>query len=286
MLLDLHPFKVRIKSDIPALARDIGLMYADFEAMAADNFADFHVEVAFEPGLRRWVKPMARFYFDGTPSFVPLPATQAFAMLEWGINWCIAAHSHHFLVIHAAVVEKNGKAAVLPAPPGSGKSTLCAALVLRGWRLLSDELGLYDTTTGKIYGMSRPVNLKNNSIAVIQSFEPDVVMTAAVPNTTKGTIALMRPPTGSVVLAKEPIRADWIILPKYLQGSAPELTPYGRAQTFMLLAEQSFNYDIHGKSGFDAFVRLVDGADCHCLTYSKLDDAIQIFDRLLAEVKT
>ena len=84
LLLNIIPFVVRLRSDIPALARDIALMYGDFETSETDAFADFHVEVSFERGLRRWIKPHARFFFDGRPSFVSLPVGQAFAMLEWG----------------------------------------------------------------------------------------------------------------------------------------------------------------------------------------------------------
>ena len=168
LVLKLGPLVARIKTNVPNLARDIALMYADFESCSNDTFADFHVEVAYEKGLRRWLKPQVRFFFDGRPSFIPLPSAQAFAMLEWGLNWCIAAHCHQYLIIHAAVIEKGGKAAVMPAPPGSGKSTLSTGLVMRGWRLLSDELALYDIETGLIYGMSRPINLKNKSILFIE----------------------------------------------------------------------------------------------------------------------
>ena len=58
-------------------------------------------------------------------------------------------HAHQYLIIHAAVVEKNGLAAILPAPPGSGKGTLTAGSVLSGWRLLSDELTLIDRLSGR-----------------------------------------------------------------------------------------------------------------------------------------
>jgi hypothetical protein len=47
---------------------------------------------------------------------------QTYPMFEWGLNWCIASHAHSFLVIHATVVERGGRAMVLPAPPGSGKA--------------------------------------------------------------------------------------------------------------------------------------------------------------------
>ena len=284
--LSIPPFVVSISSDCPALWRDLAVGYADFEIALPGRFTDFYIDVKLEFGLRRWVKPLARFFFDGRPSFVPLPAHQAFTMLEWGLNWCIAAHAHQFLVIHAAVVEKAGKSIVLPAPPGSGKSTLCAGLVQRGWRLLSDELALYDFETGLIHGMARPVNLKNASINVIQQFEPSVEMTEPVPDTSKGKIALLRPPVESVRRSTEPVSPTFVILPKFMAGASAELVPHARAKTFMLLAEQSFNYDIHGERGFNALGKLVGDCDCFQFTYSSLDDAISVFSELCSSEKT
>lgn len=281
LLLRLTPFVARVASDVPSLAQDIALMYADFDICLPDVFADFHVQVWRDSGVRRWIKPQARFSFDGQPSFTGLPVAQAFAMLEWGLNWCVAAHSHQYLVIHAAVIEKDGKAVVLPAPPGSGKSTLCAGLVMKGWRLLSDELALYELQSGLIYGMARPISLKNQSIDIIKRLAPDAVMTAPVPDTTKGTIALLRPSVSSVMRVKEPVQATWIVLPNYVHGSPPILAPHSRARTFMLLAEQSFNYDTQGQNGFDAVTALVDRTRCYQFTYSSLDDAQRVFDNLL-----
>src|SRR3546814_17273791 len=74
---------------------------------------------------------------------------QALPMLEWGLNWCIGAHGHQFLIIHAAVIERNGLAAILPGAPGSGKSTLTACLVHNGWRLLSDAMALVSLQGGR-----------------------------------------------------------------------------------------------------------------------------------------
>lgn len=286
LLLQLGPFVARIKTDVDALAHAIALIYTDFTVQPADAFADFHVEIARETGLRRWVRPLVRFYFDGKPSFIPLPQFQAFAMLEWGLNWCIAAHCHQYLIIHAAVVEKHGKAIVLPAPPGSGKSTLCAGMVTRGWRLLTDELALYDMDSGLIHGMSRPINLKNKSIGVIQEFAPETVMTAPILDTTKGTVALMRPPGTSVARMHETVRADCIVLPKYVAGAPPQLTPYSRARTFMLMADQSFNFNIHGERGFDALGDFIAGSDCFQYTYSQLVDAEATFDALCTAART
>ncbi|MFZ6751076.1 HprK-related kinase A [Undibacterium sp. Ren11W] len=281
LLLPLGPFVARIKTNVPGLLENISLMYTDFEVVSSDSFADFHVEIKYENGFRRWVKPQVRFFFDERPSFTALPVEQAPAMLEWGLNWCIAAHSHQFLIIHAAVIEKGDRAVVLPAPPGSGKSTLCAGLVMRGWRLLSDELALYDMSSGKIYGMARPINLKNRSIDVIKKYAPDAVLTTSMSDTTKGTVALVRPPLDSVIRAAEAVIPSWIILPKYSEGANAELTSYSRAHTFMLIAEQSFNYDIQGQRGFKAIGDLVERSQCYQFTYSNLDDADRLFSDLL-----
>jgi ABC-type thiamine transport system ATPase subunit len=84
------------------------------------------------------------------------------------LNWCVAGHAHHYLMLHAAVLEKNGRAVVLPGDPGAGKSTLTAALMLDGWRLLSDEITLINRRrwTART-GLARPVSLKNASINII-----------------------------------------------------------------------------------------------------------------------
>ena len=279
--LRLAPFTVRIRSDIPHLADDVAAMYRDFELVDDDDFVDFHVAVLRSPHWLRRLHGRAAFWYDGQRSFTPLPAAQALAMLEWGINWCIAAHAHQFLLIHSAVLERGGRALLMPAPPGSGKSTLCAALAHRGWRLLSDELGLLDMSTGLVHGMARPINLKNASIPVIRAFAPDAHFSASMPNTSKGTVALVRPPQDAIEHRLTPAQPAWVVLPAWRADAPAQLMPIERSRAFMDLAEQSFNYDIHGLKGFQAVGRLVDACDCYRFEYSRLDEAVAHFEALL-----
>lgn len=280
LTLSMPPFVVRIRSDVPSIAFDIARLYADFQVLEVDSFVDFHVELSFLPRRLPWQSPKIQFFFDGEPSFSKLSADQAFPTLEWGLNWCIAAHSHQYLVLHAAVIERGGAAVLLPAPPGSGKSTLCAALVNRGWRLLSDELALLELNSGLVYGCVRPVSLKNRSIEVIRAFEPGVVMTEPVDTDSKGMVALMKPPENSVRDECVPAVPKWIIVPKYEQEVASRLEAYNPAEAFLLLAEQSFNYELHGARGFEAVGELLDSCRCARFVYSDLDDAIKIFSDL------
>ncbi len=282
LVLKVPPFVARLRSDVDRVAEDLLLLYSDFEVGTPDDFADFHLEVLLEGGLRRWVKPMARFLADGEKAFSLLPAEQGFHMIEWGLNWAVSTMAHPYLSYHAAALERDGRALVMPAPPGSGKSTLSAALAHRGWRLMSDEITLYDLTSRQVTGMGRPVNLKNVSIDLIRGFAPQAELTRPVPDTTKGTLALMKAPAQSVARVLEPARPAWIVMPRYRAGSAPALTDMPKARMLLLLAEQAFNYDIHGRSGFEATADLVDSCECLEFEYSSLDEAVQCIDRLAA----
>lgn len=284
LIVRMPPFVVRFRSDVPSLTRDFLTLYSDYELADMNAFADFHVEIRYVPNLKRLFDPEIRFYFDGIPSFSILPAQQSFPTLEWGLNWCVAAHSHHYLVIHAAVLERNGYALIMPAPPGSGKSTLCAALMMNGWRLLSDELTLYDRNTGHIYGHPRPVSLKNRSIDVILSAFPDAIMTTPVMTESKGMVALLKPPESAVVAAAVPAKPRWLVLPKYEQDTEARFEHQGSARTLALIAEQSFNYDLLGLDGFKAAGSLLLQCSCVKFTYSNLDEAISLFENIEAHI--
>jgi hypothetical protein len=50
----------------------------------------------------------------------------------------------HFLAFHAALLQVRGHAVLFPAPAGSGKTTLSAALAGEGWSYMTDEMALLD----------------------------------------------------------------------------------------------------------------------------------------------
>lgn len=271
---------VHIRSSLASVAQGIHLLYADYPLEADDAFADFHVSVMPPNNLRRWIAPQVLFRFDHYLPFKPLPANQAFPLLEWGMNWCFSTQYHRYAVIHSAVLEKNGRALILPAPPGSGKSTLCAALVLRGWRLLSDELALVALDDLSIVPMCRPLSLKNESLPLIQGFEPTATFGAPVFDTSKGTVGHLRAPTTSVLRGQEHAHATWIVFPQYAVDAATHFTPHPKASAFMKIADNTFNYSMLGVRGFETISRLVERCDCYEFKYSQLQEAIDVFSAL------
>lgn len=274
------PFNCRIQCEAGEIAQELATLYAHHPLLGNDAFLDFHVRIRTGPGLRKWIRPQARFTVDGVEPFTPLPRAQSLPMLEWGLNWCITAYSQHILIIHAAAVARGKRAVILPAPPGSGKSTLCAALVSRGWRLLSDELTLIRLDTGEISGLARPINLKNASIGIMRAYAPETFFSTPVHDTTKGTVALMAPSADSVRNMHQPADPAWLVLPRYRPGADASLIPMGNGHAFMELADNAMNYHILGPRGFTAVGRTVDRCRSFHFEYSRLDDAIAVFEQL------
>ncbi len=273
-------FTICLSSPIAEVADHLLALYGAFELIDDEAFIDFYTLLAPPSKVRRYFRPQVNFSFDGFIPFKPLPYNQASAMFEWGLNWCIANHSHQHLIIHAAVVERNGRAFIFPGTPGSGKSTLCAALVCSGWRLLSDEMTLLSLADGLVYPVPRPISLKNRSIDVIRSLHPDAVMGQVVNDTLKGTVGHLRPPDSSVESGAIPAQPAKLIFPKYQDASKTELTPLSKARAFLKVAENSFNYNVLGVVGFNSLGALIDASDCYEFKYSRLDEALALFAEL------
>ena len=278
--LQTGAFITRLRSDIGHVAEGIGLLYADYPLLEHAPLADFYVNMMHSGGLRRFIGRQVHFDHDGHAPFRPLPVDQAFPMFEWAMNWCVSSRVHDCLVIHAAVVERDGFAAILPAPPGSGKSTLCAALVARGWRLLSDELTMVRLDDARILPLPRPISLKNASIEVIRAYAPEMVFSRAVADTNKGTVAHVKAPPDSVARALESARAAWIIFPQYVAGAAPTLEPIAQGRAFMQVAANAFNYSLLAERGFEALGRLIEGSRSYQFRYAQLEHAVEVFANL------
>ena len=198
----------------------------------------------------------------------------------------VGQRANNLLLLHAGAVERDGLALVMPAVPGSGKSTLTAALAMRGWRLLSDEFGAYDPQSASFCPVLKPVALKNRSIEVIRRFAPDAVLGPVFAKTRKGDVAHLASPPQAVAARGRTAAPGAFLLPKWQDGSETRLEPLVENRLFPALAFNAFNYGLLGLVGFHSAVDLVRQCPGWQLVYSDLEEAVAAIAGLWPEVRS
>ena len=279
--LRIGPFGVTIRSDDMLFASTLRTLYADFPLLPQNEPSDFRMRLLRPQGLRRWWRPKVRFCLDDLQPFEPFPRHLTMPLFEWGFNWCIYEYAHEFLIIHASVVERGGRALIMPAPPGSGKSTLCAALAYRGWRLLSDEFALILKTDGRVVPLPRPIGLKEKSIELIRALAPLAEFGPVFTDTRKGNVAHLRPPPSAVHRASETAVAAWFVFPRYEMGAPANLQSVGKAAAFVKASGNCFNYDLLREASYDLLSLLVEQCACFDLQFAELDQALELLDKVV-----
>jgi hypothetical protein len=48
----------------------------------------------------------------------------------------------------------------------------------------------------------------------------------------------------------------------------------------MQLVDSAFNYNLHGRKGFETLAQVIDAADCYEFAYGDLEEAVKLYDRL------
>ena len=275
----IGPFTALIRGEVSDFASTLHRCYASYPCVLEDTvFSDARIDV--ERPRRFFAKRDANraIRLNSGNIYTQFPAGSELPYIEWGMNLCIATTAHQYLMLHAAVLAKDGAALLLPGLPGSGKSTLCAYLMHNGWRLLSDEFTLIRGSPPTVQPFPRLVALKNESIDIIRQHAPEAIIGPSFPGTAKGTVAHVCPPAPHVARMHETATPKLIVFPCYVRDRDTELIADTKPRTFVELTKHAFNYILRGHSAFESTTRLVDEVDSYRLIYSDLLEAKKAID--------
>ena len=73
------------------------------------------------------------------------------------------------------------------------------------------------------------------------------------------------------------------MFPRWVAGAPLSLVEVPKAEAFMLLASNAFNYELHGAPAFETVRDVVSNARCYRLVYSDLAAAIEALNGMAAE---
>ncbi len=221
-----------------------------------DGICDFTVRLEPEKPWRRWLRPSVAIRGDYIlPDAAPLSLAHGLLAAEMGMNLQMALGQKRYLLLHAATVEKDGRALIMTGESGAGKSTLAALLGERGWRLMGDEFALLDMASGDLLPFPRAVSLKNGAIRVMEAEVDADRFGPRLAGTPKGDIRHMRPNAAALERMGEGARPALILFPRF--GQAEAVRAVGAAEIFMRLTQASTNYVNLGRRGFDALTGLI-----------------------------
>ncbi len=230
--------------------------------------------------MRAWRGAEVACFVDGAEPFARLPGNDGFPLLEWCLQWCVSVHCHQYLIVRGVALERHGRTLLLPGPEGVGKSTLAAGLALcGGWRLLSDVLALVDLDTGRVLPLPRPVCVDDAAMAAIKSLQPSATFAASEHSLPHGRLTYLSLPK-SEWGHDQSVMPAWLVFARYAPEGVSHLRPLDRAVAFMYLAEQSLNYNVHGRRGFGALAKIIDACDCHLCAFGSLSGAMTMFSSL------
>lgn len=276
--LRIGPVGFRIGSDWAAPVAALRQLYAAYPA-ADDGIADFTVRLFAARPWRRFIRPSVMIGGDYVlPEAAPLPIAQGLLAAEMGMNLQMALGQRRYLLLHASVAERDGRAVLMTGESGSGKSTLAALLTTRGWRLMGDEFALIDPATGLVHAFPRLVSLKNAAIGVVERALPNARFGPLLTATPKGDIRHLVPDAASIAAMDLPAVPALLLFPRF--GPPAAVRPVGTGEVFVRLTQASTNYVTLGERGFDALTTLVAGIPAQAIDYPDTDSALDLVERL------
>lgn len=275
--LRVGPVGFRIGSDWPEPVAALRALYADYPE--PDGACDFTVRLEAERPWRRWLRPSVAIRGDYTlPDAAPLSLAHGLLAAEMGMNLQMALGLKRYLLLHAATVERDGRALVMTGASGSGKSTLAALLGERGWRLLGDEFALLDLVDGTIRPFPRAISLKNQSATIIAAIVAPERMGPRLEGTPKGAIRHLRPRPDAIARMDEPAAPALILFPRYGADLPAATRPVGAAEVFVRLTQASTNYVALGEASFAALTRLVTACPARAIDYPDTEAALALVE--------
>jgi hypothetical protein len=191
--------------------------------------------------------------------------------------WTTVLRDHrYFLDIHAGVVSDGKACLLLPAPPGSGKSTLTAALVHAGYEFFSDEIALLEDATLDVFPVPLALCIKDGGIAALADRYP-VLRSLPIHRRGDGKrVAYMTPPADRRASDERARRVVLLVFPRFVSGAATDLRLIPAAEALQCLTGQCMavreRLNVHR---VERLVRWIAAMPCHALTYGSTDGAVE-----------
>lgn len=249
-----------------------------------------HLEDGLEPDVQLDLVATGTvtiLYRDGNPLEV-CASDDALAPTAYACIWMSALRRHgFFLNIHAGVLGMSSDCVLLPAPPGSGKSILTAALVHAGFDYFSDEVALLSPGDLRVAPFPQAICLKESGIAAVAAFRPEAASLLLHRRCDGKRVAYLPPPPDRLPHPETRGTVRALVFPRYKAGAAARCKPLAKTAALARLLGQCTV--IEGRLDAAAVGRLVawvGGLECREIVYGATADGVAAVNRVMAELRS
>lgn len=187
------------------------------------------------------------------------------------------------LHLHCAGLSLEGKGVLISAASGVGKTTLAAALALRGWTYVTDETLAFGSGSKTGSGFPKPLVIKPSGHDLLPELE-----TVRVPVQSQDEVSWLwwHVPASRLPAPVEPTVAPVaiVILTQARDGSVdkpPVLVPLHPADAVVALMAQTMDPQRFGPNALTVLARLTARCRCVSMTIGPLDAATSILEQLI-----
>ena len=248
--------QVTVGTDVPELREHLARTYASMVVRRRGNTIS-RFDLMRAPAGFAISGPIELFYEGEVSSLYDLLKHELLAQF--------IRERQDLLWLHAAAVERNGKAILVAGPSGQGKSTISTRLCEMGWNFMSDDIA--------------PVRMSSNDVLPFPQAPFRRIGAGIIPN----RVALEALEKESVIISPESIRRQAapiaaIVFPVYRPGTRENLVsmPSGNA-AFELLRSYT-NFVDHKASGVARASELARQIPAYELIYSRGQDAAALLN--------
>ena len=283
-LYDILGKAVLVRSTSEQFAAEAARMLRGFQLVRTAREMD--VMLSFHVGQPSQVQTIRPYHFAYNNYAQTVRSTDYWALhrqLEVQIDKTVSDMVSDRLLLHSAVVGRDGGAIVMAGEPGRGKSSVCLELVLRGYDYYSDEIASISFDDGRVSPFAKAVGLHDLSLW------PDIAS-----DTSKWVGPAVRPaeagekPTWHVHpedlrpgCTGRPAPVRYIVFPEYMQGATPKLERMSGPEAMTGLLGAVVNAREAGRPALHAVAGLVRNAQLYRLTSNSLDSAAGLIEEMI-----